>query len=468
MKRSLYLIPFFLFIIRLGLSQTYYDHGPIVENNFNPLWVPEPGGRTWDCPIITYFFLNGTADISGNLERNAIRAAMDMWEEHSFIRFVEVTLENNADIRILWGTGNHGDPIDCGACDFDGQNGILAHAFFPPPNLGDFAGDMHFDDSELWTLDLRNSGAQPIDLVTVAAHELGHSLGLDHTNVPNSLMNAIYNGSHRFLGADDIEGIQALYPNPALSISGPQFLCSTNSFTLNNLPVGNTVSWSVTPANLFTGSISGVGLTANLSPLNTNSSGQATLVYSVTTECGDFQISQVFWVGKGTIGIYGAYDMPTNTVENYYATADGSVTNYNWSIYPSGYEWIGNQGNPGITLTISHPGNYSLGLDVTNPCGVRGSEIPIYVYDPWSMFVIYPNPASDIMTVSKRSTLSSKQMDTTSFEISVFDSKGQQLAGPVSGNEDVGLDVSHLKNGFYFVHISYKGHLIKNQIKVER
>lgn len=251
-------------------------------------------------------------------------------------------------------------------------------------------------------------------------------------------------------------------------ITGPEFLCSSNSYNITNLPAGTVATWSVSPSSLFSGSTSGSGTSVNLSPSSALPSGQATLTFNLNYGCGSFQVQRTIWVGKGTIGIYGAYDIPTNTVENYYATTDGSVTNYNWSVYPSGYEWIGNQGTSGITLTISYPGNYSLGLDVTNPCGVRGSEIQIYVYDPWSMFMIYPNPASDIMTVSKKSTLSSKQVDTTPFEISVFDSRGQQLAGPVSGNEDVGLDVSHLKNGFYYVHIMYNGHLIKNQIKVER
>lgn len=96
---------------------------------------------------------------------------------------------------ILWGSNNHGDNFS-----FDGSGNVLAHAFFPPPNGGSIAGDIHFDEDESWTLKTKNTSNQPIDLMTVAAHEIGHSLGLNHSSEPNALMFAYYSGSYRFLG----------------------------------------------------------------------------------------------------------------------------------------------------------------------------------------------------------------------------------------------------------------------------
>ena len=61
--------------------------------------------------------------------------------------------------------------------------------------------------SERWV----NSETQNVDLLTVAAHEIGHNLGLDHSNDPNALMYPSYSAPHRFLGNDDIAGIQSLY-----------------------------------------------------------------------------------------------------------------------------------------------------------------------------------------------------------------------------------------------------------------
>jgi hypothetical protein len=59
----------------------------------------------------------------------------------------------------------------------------------------------------IWTVNT-SSG---FDLVSVAAHEFGHSLGVDHSTVKESLMFPTYSGLHHFLSQDDISGIQSIY-----------------------------------------------------------------------------------------------------------------------------------------------------------------------------------------------------------------------------------------------------------------
>lgn len=138
MKITLLLI--FLFCsLSNCFSQIYYDNWPVtISTNdrtklqdsieFAPSYVLI--GTDWGHRIITYFFQNGTGDIDGNDEHEAVREAFAIWAAETDLAFHEVCSANDADILISWETGAHGDPFPpCagGATDFDGIGGVLAH-----------------------------------------------------------------------------------------------------------------------------------------------------------------------------------------------------------------------------------------------------------------------------------------------------------------------------------------------------
>ena len=166
----------------------------------------------WGKTNITYFFVNGTNKISGETERDLIRAAFKLWADETPLSFNEVADSAQADILIGWAEGEHGD-----GDPFDGPGDVLAHASYPNP-YNDRQVFLHFDDSERWV----NSDTQNVDLLTVAAHEIGHNLGLDHSNDPNALMFPSYSGPHRSLGNDDIAGVQSLYGLAAQPAESPE------------------------------------------------------------------------------------------------------------------------------------------------------------------------------------------------------------------------------------------------------
>ncbi len=84
--------------------------------------------------------------------------------------------------------------------------GVLAETFLPPPaNGGTDAGDILFNSTVNWQI---NSS---YDLMTVAAHEFGHALGLGESSVSTAVMYGTYNGIKQALTSDDIAGIDSIY-----------------------------------------------------------------------------------------------------------------------------------------------------------------------------------------------------------------------------------------------------------------
>jgi hypothetical protein len=136
---------------------------------------------------------------------NQILRAAQVWAQQTNLNFTIIT-DNGGEI----GSGSYqqGDP-NMGDIRIGGYNfgtTTLAAAYLPPSvNNYSIAGDIQFNTGETFNI------GSTYDLFTVAAHEIGHALGLLHSATSAAIMYSSYNTRKTALNSDDINGIQAIY-----------------------------------------------------------------------------------------------------------------------------------------------------------------------------------------------------------------------------------------------------------------
>jgi len=160
----------------------------------------------WTKWSFKYAFDVATADTAGEFQ--AVRNAFRTWASVVPLTFTEVQTNQAPDILVGWRPAN--DP------DHSMVGGVLAHADFPPGCsvvTNSLPKPVHFDDTEHQWVIGRVTNA--FDVETVALHEIGHILGLQHSSVQGSVMFASVspNFTKRVLTQDDISGVKALYPS---------------------------------------------------------------------------------------------------------------------------------------------------------------------------------------------------------------------------------------------------------------
>lgn len=187
--------------------------GPTVPGKWGPAAMGTGATVTWSIMAGGIATDGGPSVALGSFMpagfHGAISAAFAAWSAVANITFIEVP---DSGLPFNDPGATAGD-IRIGGHTFDGPFGTLAHGFFPPANGVTAAGDIHFDSAELWKIGFGGPG---FDIFQVAAHEIGHAIGLGHTGVPGSLMNPFYTEAFSGPQADDIAGAVFIYGPPVV------------------------------------------------------------------------------------------------------------------------------------------------------------------------------------------------------------------------------------------------------------
>ncbi|GAA4455049.1 matrixin family metalloprotease [Novipirellula rosea] len=181
----------------------------------------------WDGPglggaELTYTISNAPSSLSQVEVDAAIETALDAWSSVVDVTFTKV---NQTGLS---------DSIDISFANIDGGGGTLAQAYFPDDvNPARIAGDIQFDTSEIW--EVGNSlGNQAFDLVWVAAHEIGHSLGLDHLADLGSVLQPSVSPNQQFTGLDSSDVAEALM------LYAPSTVTETSDDPVVDTPIDDT------------------------------------------------------------------------------------------------------------------------------------------------------------------------------------------------------------------------------------
>ncbi len=269
-----------------------------------------------------------------------------------------------------------------------------------------------------------------------------------------------------------IGALQAAFP-----INGPSLVCSTGSYSIQNLPAGRSVTWaSSNPSGFSINPSSGHGTRLN------NFSGPVTLTVTISGGCTPSVLTRNIWIGTPHITnmrVNNQPVFPSQSVSlcprNHFLNVTpmgGNAGTATWTV-PSGVpHWIGNN-----TMDFNFPPSMTsivISTRASNSCGQGANYNFFLTRQNWncpSSFAVsaYPNPTSEILNIEMIPLSQDVSKDDAPIIESaiLLNSDGKEVSKGYREGSKIIFDVSILKKGVYFIHVTVDGELIREQILIE-
>ncbi|MBF2708721.1 T9SS type A sorting domain-containing protein [Flavobacterium soyangense] len=275
--------------------------------------------------------------------------------------------------------------------------------------------------------------------------------------------------------------------DPTGYISGSTTVCTTGTYTFTGLLGGQSVAWSL--SNTTAGNLSTT--TGNSTIFTATGSGSVDIMATVSNTCGEsytktlslFAGSPPSFSLKNDLYENQSCDIKYHYVPFIIKKPVGVSLSFEF-LYPNASYTATSLGNNDYRYTFafnkSYSGYFNVNATFTNSCGSSYFETEGEYYiqscdqiqannnlnNTENSFVIFPNPASDILTIELKDSENQLEKDAT-ISGELFDMFGQSKSKIKISDNKATFSVKGLKKGIYILKIYVNDQVENHQIAVE-